>query len=205
MEEISRESPGVEEAFDSEGRQITLSGSYRIPLPTSVSMADVKQIQSGVSAAQNVARSFLEQRRARQTVNQDSKPSQAPPAPAPAAKSRAKAKQPATSSSAVAKREEASGSGSGQSWGEWFGGYSMAISKAVKNIEADAALETQKAGAKRSAQAGRRSSAPATKSAAKPAAKKPTAGTAAKASQRPPLNPRTGNNLSSEQVSGLMS
>ncbi|ORY15272.1 hypothetical protein BCR34DRAFT_478164 [Clohesyomyces aquaticus] len=184
VEEIPRESgPGVDSMAEMGDRHVTLSGSYRIPLPSKVSMKDVKSIQSGVSAAQNVARSFLEQRKAQQAA------------------SGMKAK-PAASSMEVSTDT----TGGKTSWGEWFGGYSMAISRAVKNIEAEAALETQQAGgAKRPAQGPRRSSAPSAKAAASaPKATKPSAsGTGAKTGPRPPLKPRAGN-LSSEQVQGLM-
>jgi hypothetical protein len=59
VEEIPRERPGVNVGSD---RQVTLSGSYRIPLPATLNPEDVKTIQSGVSAAQNVARSFPQDR-----------------------------------------------------------------------------------------------------------------------------------------------
>ena len=62
VEEIARERPAAERP--GVDRQVTLSGSYRIPLPASLNPEDVKTIQSGVAAAQNVARSFLDQRRA---------------------------------------------------------------------------------------------------------------------------------------------
>jgi hypothetical protein len=183
IEEIPRDDIGVENVADTSDRQITLTGSYRIPLPANVRMEDVKTIQSGVSAAQNVARSFLEQRRARQAV-QD-------PQPAPKAK-------PAASTAVTKPKED----GGNQSWSEWFGGYSMAISRAVKNIEAEAALETQKTGTGRPAQGARTASAPSTKSSASIPKPKTSAKTA-KSGQRPPLKARAGN-LSSEQVSGLM-
>ncbi|KAF2746131.1 hypothetical protein M011DRAFT_468991 [Sporormia fimetaria CBS 119925] len=122
IEEIPRAGePGL---LDSEtlhmDRQVTLTGSYRIPLPATVSMDDVKNLQSGVSAAQNVARSFLEQRRARQ---------------------RAELRERGVEEEKPVVKREGSGEGK-QSWGEWFGGYSMAISRAVKNIEAEAAVES---------------------------------------------------------------
>ncbi|KAH3951054.1 hypothetical protein HBH70_207980 [Parastagonospora nodorum] len=111
------------------GRHVTLSGSYRIPLPASVSVDDVKHIQSGVSAAQNVARSFLEQRRAAVA----SSPSSSKPRPAP---------RSVSSSMEVIHADE----GEKKSWGEWIGGYSVAISRAVKNIEHEAAVESQGGG-----------------------------------------------------------
>jgi hypothetical protein len=117
-------------------RHVTLSGSYRIPLPASVSVDDVKNIQSGVSAAQNVARSFLEQRRAAAAVKsptaspQSKKGGAARPAP-----------KSVSSSLEVIPAEDGK-----QSWSEWIGGYSVAISRAVKNIEHEAAVESQRVG-----------------------------------------------------------
>ncbi|KAJ4290595.1 hypothetical protein N0V90_010813 [Kalmusia sp. IMI 367209] len=133
IEEIPRRASGVEEALDTEGRQVTLSGSYRIPLPSKLNMEDVKTIQSGVSAAQNVVRSCLEQRRAAQAAR-SSNPT------TPSARSTMATPKPSrkTSSMEISKETE------GKSWGEWFGGYSVAISRAVKNIEAEAAIESQR-------------------------------------------------------------
>jgi hypothetical protein len=191
VEEITRDfddGAGSTQTVNREGKQVTLSGNYRIPLPASVSMTDVKNIQSGVSAAQNVAKSFLEQRRAQAKLN-----------PQPA-KTAASAKGKAAASTAVS-TEMSTGSEGGKSWGEWFGGYSVAITRAVKNIEAEAALETQRPTARRPAQPGRTSSG---KSAVvKPTTTKTNAGAVMKAGNRPPLKPRAGN-LSSEQLQGLM-
>jgi hypothetical protein len=195
IEEIPRGSPSVEETVNTGNRAVTLTGNYRIPLPSSVSMEDVKNIQSGVNAAQNVARSFLEQRRAAQAVQNPSTTPKPKPTPGRTRAATGKAKQPA--STAVAKTQvEEDGK---QSWGEWFGGYSLAISKAVKNIEAEAAIESQSTGstgAKRPSQGARRASAPSTS--------KPKASGAGTAGKRPPMKARAGN-LSSEQVDGLMS
>lgn len=182
VEEIPRDNIGATEDTVTTGdRQVTLTGSYRIPLPSSVSVEDVKSIQSGVSAAQNVAKSFLEKRRAAQAAQASQNPkSTATPKAAPKASSKAAAKKP-SSSMEVSKETD------GQSWSEWFGGYSMAISRAVKNIEAEAAIESQRAGASRPAQATRTASAPST---AKRAA---AGGTAAKGGQRPGMKSRQGN------------
>jgi hypothetical protein len=143
IEEISRDESGTSTA---NGRHVTLSGSYRIPLPASVSVDDVKHIQSGVSAAQNVARSFLEQRRAAASINSSPKPSTS------SSQNTLKAtKKPArptpksvSSSMEVIPAEDADGK---KSWSEWIGGYSVAISRAVKNMEHEAAVESQRAGA----------------------------------------------------------
>jgi hypothetical protein len=79
-----------------------------------------------------------------------------------------------------------------QSWSEWIGGYSMAITRAVSKIEHEAAVEAQRtsggatAVAGRPAVGGRRTSAPTSK---KVVGKRPAAKTT----------------LSGEQVHGLMS
>ena len=181
VEEVPRlNGPAVE--GDKDGKAVTLSGSYRIPLPASVSMSDVRNIQSGIASAHAVARGFLDARRA-----------DAPRSPP--------------------RRNSAGGEGGqGQSWSEWFGAYSMSISRAVKNIEADAALETagQRSAAKRPVAGPRRASAPgagakaggsgisAQKKAAGPGAGVRPGGTgkAASTATRPPLNPRTSNTTS---------
>ncbi|KAH9877811.1 hypothetical protein J1614_003028 [Plenodomus biglobosus] len=161
-------------------KQVTLSGSYRIPIPTSVSIDDVKTIKSGVSAAQNVARTFLEQRRAAvaamaeqnqnySTVQQTSSTSALP------------ARSKAGSPSIKGTPKDAGGT---QSWGDWIGGYSLAITKVVKSIEHEATMESQ-SGSATSTQSGRTPGAP---------NKKKNAG-----KRSPPMM-----KLSSEQVHGLM-
>lgn len=179
VEEVPRlNGPAVE--GDKDGKAVTLSGSYRIPLPASVSMSDVRNIQSGIASAHAVARGFLDARRA-----------DAPRSP------------PRRNSAG------GGGGGQGQSWSEWFGAYSMSISRAVKIVEADAALETagQRSAAKRPVAGPRRASAPgagakaggsgisAQKKAAGPGAGVRPGGTGKTASTatRPPLNPRTSN------------
>jgi hypothetical protein len=180
VEEVPRLSgPAVE--GDKDSKAVTLSGSYRIPLPASVSMSDVRNIQSGIASAHAVARGFLDARHA-----------DAPRSP------------PRRNSAGGG-----GGGGQGQSWSEWFGAYSMSISRAVKIVEADAALETagQRSAAKRPVAGPRRASAPgagakaggsgipAQKKAAGPGAGVRPSGTgkAASTATRPPLNPRTSN------------
>jgi hypothetical protein len=179
-------------------RQVTLSGSYRIPIPANVNLEDVKTIKSGVSAAQNVARSFLEQRRAAAALraeNNASSPQHQPntkTTKVPASKSSSgtttKPKRSMSSNMEVA----VDNSDGKQSWSEWIGGYSMAITRAVSKIEHEAAVEAQRGGgggsasASRPATGGRRTSAPTSK---KVAGKRPAAKTT----------------LSGEQVHGLMS
>ncbi|KAF2438641.1 hypothetical protein P171DRAFT_437077 [Karstenula rhodostoma CBS 690.94] len=135
IEEIPR--GDGEEVLNSEGRQVTLTGSYRIPLPATLDMKDVKTIQSGVSAAQNVAKSFLEQRRAARATWSN----QATPGPASSTRSTNATAKPSKKTSSMEITKETDG----KSWGEWFGGYSVAISRAVKTIEAEAAVESQRA------------------------------------------------------------
>ncbi|KAI4665630.1 uncharacterized protein J4E78_003092 [Alternaria triticimaculans] len=194
VEEIDRDASGARAGTD---RQVTLSGSYRIPIPANVNLEDVKTIKSGVSAAQNVARSFLEQRRAaaavRATENNASSPQQQSSSrttKVPASKS-SSATTPKPKRSMSSTMEVAVDNSDGkQSWSEWIGGYSMAITRAVSKIEHEAAVEAQRGGgsasASRPSASGRRTSAPTSK---KAAGKRP----AAKAT------------LSGEQVHGLMS
>ena len=78
--------------------------------------------------------------------------------------------------------------GGKQSWSEWIGGYSVAISRAVKNIEHEAAVESQRAG-----NAG-------TGSGTGGGAKK-KGNTPAKSGKRPGVKTQ----MSGEQVEGLMS
>lgn len=182
VEEVPRLSgPAVE--GDKDGKAVTLSGSYRIPLPASVSMSDVRNIQSGIASAHAVTRGFLGARRA-----------DAPRSP------------PRRNSAGGG---GGGGQGQGQSWSEWFGAYSMSISRAVKIVEADAALETagQRSAAKRPVAGPRRASAPgagakaggsgisAQKKAAGPGAGVRPSGTgkAASTATRPPLNSKTSN------------
>jgi hypothetical protein len=172
VEEIPRDRPGVNVGSD---RQVTLSGSYRIPLPATLNPEDVKTIQSGVSAAQNVARSFLDQRRANQALR-NAQADAGPPPSSTSSASKAKKKK----ENVEPELQLSTDSAGKQSWGEWIGGYSMAISRAVKNIEHEAAMEAQNQNARpRSARTG--------------------SGTARK--KRPGVKTA----LSGEQVEGLMS
>ncbi|KAF2706061.1 hypothetical protein K504DRAFT_460147 [Pleomassaria siparia CBS 279.74] len=185
VEEIPRDGfPSTEDPkapVNTGDRQVTLTGNYRIPLPSSVSMTDVKTIQSGVSAAQNVAKSFMEQRRAQAQLKTPTSPKTS----APATK-----KGKAAASTAVS-TETNTGEG-GKSWAEWVGGYSMAITRAVKTIEAEAAaIESQKPAPKRPTTQAKSTTGQ---------GKTPSAKTT---NPRPPLKPRAGN-LSSEKVQGLM-
>ncbi|CAO2655240.1 Nn.00g103040.m01.CDS01 [Neocucurbitaria sp. VM-36] len=163
VEEIPREGDGMEDNESASSRHVTLSGSYRIPLPTNVSLDDVKTIQSGVSAAQNVARGFLEQRRAAAALREQQSPM--PKASTPQASSTPKRPKPrAVSSSMEVAVDNSTGK---QSWSEWIGGYSVAISRAVNKIEHEAAMESQNIGSasagKRPTQTNRTASAPTSK------------------------------------------
>jgi hypothetical protein len=186
VEEISRDET---DASSGNGRHVTLSGSYRIPLPASVSVDDVKHIQSGVSAAQNVARSFLEQRRAAASISSSPKPSTSNSQATPKAtntntkKSARPTPKSVSSSMEVIPAEDADGK---KSWSEWIGGYSVAISRAVKNIEHEAAVESQRAGAGGGGAGG-------------------SSGPKKKAVQGTGKRPGVKTKMSGEQVNGLMS
>jgi hypothetical protein len=196
VEEIPRSDEGGGNAGSSVSKHVTLSGSYRIPLPAAVNTEDLKTIQSGVSAAQNLARGFLEQRRAAslqksqnttQPSTSASQPSKKPARPRPVPRS-------VSSSMSVIPAEDADGGK--KSWSEWIGGYSVAITRAVKSIEHEAAVESQRGSASASGNgSGNTSAAP---NRIKGAAKKPaSAGTG----KRPGVKTK----LSGEQVHGLMS
>ncbi|CBX96537.1 hypothetical protein LEMA_P108020.1 [Plenodomus lingam JN3] len=176
-------------------RQVTLSGSYRIPIPTNVSLEDVKKIKGGVAAVQNVARRLLEQRRAavaaaRAEQNQNHGVASTDIAQQSVSSTSArpvKTKATGAPSATSVTLEEA---GDRQSWGDWIGGYSLAITRAVKNIEHEAAMESHKdwsVGTARSTQLGRTEN--------KTPVVKQNAG------KRSPVKAK----LSSEQVHNLMS
>ncbi|RMZ71148.1 hypothetical protein GMOD_00005659 [Pyrenophora seminiperda CCB06] len=199
----SNATSGVEEidrGSSDTGRQVTLSGSYRIPIPANVNLQDVQTIKSGVSAAQNVARSFLEQRRALR--GQEAAPT------APSTTSRPAKQKPAatTPREPRPKRSMSSNlevavdnSDSKQSWSEWIGGYSMAITRAVSKIEHEAALEAKRSGGGGAGtNTGTGRNAPATD-------RKKTTPTAKKAGVPTGKRPAAKATLSREQVHGLMS
>ncbi|KAF2426169.1 hypothetical protein EJ08DRAFT_700083 [Tothia fuscella] len=109
IEEIPRlQGPGLEKRSS---KQVTLSGSYRIPIPTAVSEHDLASIQRGISSAQNIARSFLD--------------------------SRTEDKREA----AETRSQELDAPQSGSSWVKWIGGYSMSIVRAVDNVKLSSRLE----------------------------------------------------------------
>ena len=95
------------------GRAVTLSGSYRIPIPVSVSDADFDAISRGIRSAQTIARSFMD-------------------ASAEGSRSGQRSAQ-----SSNAPHDASSGS-----WSEWIGGYSMSIAKAVDKVRISSNLET---------------------------------------------------------------
>lgn len=189
VEEIPRTAdPTVEDAAGN-GRAVTLSGSYRIPLPSAVSVEDVQAIQRGVRSAGDVARSLIDASRASGLMRDPSR-------------------------GATDGGVESAGEAGKRNWGEWFGGYSVAISRLVNSIEAEAAIE-QTPGPARRPVAGRRSTAPETGNPSTSVAQsqgKTTPGKAQKQqvkkqTQRPPLNPRSSNaqsRISSEQINTLL-
>jgi len=94
------------------GRAVTLSGSYRIPIPVNVSDADFDAISRGIKSAQSIARSFID---------------------ASAERDHSASRSAQTTST---------DSGPSGSWSEWFGGYSMSIAKAVDKVQITSNLET---------------------------------------------------------------
>ncbi|KAL6709201.1 hypothetical protein ACN47E_002017 [Coniothyrium glycines] len=188
VEEIPREGPAGAQQQGMESRQVTLSGSYRIPIPANVSVDDVKNIQSGVTAAQNVARSFLEQRRAARAEQQGSHVHSQQHAFSHSPSS-TKRPPPKTTTSSSSQRNNmqltVDKTSDKQSWGDWIGGYSMAISRAVSKIEHEASMESQRVQQQQQQQQQQA-----------PGMKKTSAG-----AKRPSARAK----LSSEQVHGLMS
>ncbi|KAE9985954.1 hypothetical protein BLS_002976 [Venturia inaequalis] len=63
VEEIPRLPPRMEARRRPLGRAVTLSGSYDIPLPATVRAHDLDTIKRGINSAQNLARSFMDERR----------------------------------------------------------------------------------------------------------------------------------------------
>jgi hypothetical protein len=189
-DEEVEEIPRGGDASGGSSKHVTLSGSYRIPLPATVNTEDLKTIQSGVSAAQKLASGFLEQRRAAAALRetQTSSPSSSSSAkPAPAKKMPRPVPRSVNSNMEIIKAED--GDGGKKSWSEWIGGYSVAITRAVKSIEHEAAVESQRAnvqpaGPKRTA-----------------AGKKSGSASGSGAGKRPGVKTK----LSGEQVDGLMS
>jgi hypothetical protein len=189
IEEIPRGGGG--DASGGSSKHVTLSGSYRIPLPAAVNTEDLKTIQSGVSAAQKLASGFLEQRRAAAAAlreTQTSTPSSSSSAkPSPPNKTPRPAPRSVNSNMEIVKADESDGGK--KSWSEWIGGYSVAITRAVKSIEHEAAVESQRAttqptGPKRTA-----------------AGKKSGSASGSGTRKRPGVKTK----LSGEQVDGLMS
>ncbi|KAF2851552.1 hypothetical protein T440DRAFT_467803, partial [Plenodomus tracheiphilus IPT5] len=192
IEEIPRDSG--ERTMMQGNKQVTLSGSYRIPIPTNVSMDDVKNIKSGVSAAQNVAKTFLEQRRAAAALRAEqsaaSSSSKTTTATTTARHSASGSSSTRAESGGAMGRDICVGEGNSedkQSWGDWIGGYSLAITRAVKSIEHEAAMESRRGdfGTASQTRSDRTSAAPSMKK---------------NAEKRPPAKAK----LSSEQVHGLM-
>jgi hypothetical protein len=102
-------------------------------------------------------------------------------------------------STTLARDAEGDGVGEKQSWGEWFGGYSMAISRAVKNIEAEAAIESQREAAA-PIQGKTKAKAKAKTQGAAGAKNTATAAAGTRTTKRPMARTK----LSGEEVEGLM-
>jgi hypothetical protein len=67
IEEIPRTTGPAAEA-DALQRQVTLTGNYRIPLPSNVSLDDVRSIQSGINSVSNVAKNLMEAHRSQRAA-----------------------------------------------------------------------------------------------------------------------------------------
>lgn len=86
-------------------RAVTLSGSYRLPIPFSASEAELQSIQAGITQAQRLARRFLEANPLYDSVSTE---------------------RAFVSRNTVTR--------SGESWSEWYGGYNMSVSRPSKTI-----------------------------------------------------------------------
>lgn len=71
VEEVPR-TDSTGDDLQGQQRQVTLAGSYRIPLPATVSMDDVRTIQSGINSANNVVKGIMETRRNQRAATVDS-------------------------------------------------------------------------------------------------------------------------------------
>ncbi|KAF2092645.1 hypothetical protein NA57DRAFT_82014 [Rhizodiscina lignyota] len=105
--------PTVDGSDEPSQRAVTLSGNYKIRLPDSLNMNDVRAIQDGVASASNIART-LAANRASSAVN----------------------------SGPHAAGTDRDGVNGGKSWSEWFGSYSSSIARLMHNVEADAAVQS---------------------------------------------------------------
>jgi hypothetical protein len=101
-------------------RAITVSGSYHIPLPATVSDRDVRAVQRGLTGVQNIARRVLED------VDNTA------PAAAPYDE--------------VTRMVQATRSGSG--WSAWLGAYSVSVARLVRGGDFRAAMEGPAVGAR---------------------------------------------------------
>lgn len=71
VEEVPRLPPGMEARRRTLGRAVTLSGRYDIPLPATVRERDLESIKRGINSAQNLARSFMDERRTTTTFRRE--------------------------------------------------------------------------------------------------------------------------------------
>jgi hypothetical protein len=85
-------------------RLITMSGSYRLPIPFTASESEVRSMQAGVSSAQRLAQQFLDANPPYNFVS---------------------AERAFGSRTTVTR--------TGSSWSEWYGGYSMSLSRPNTN------------------------------------------------------------------------
>jgi len=85
-------------------RAITISGSYRLPIPFTASEPEVRSLQAGISSAHRLAQRFLDANPAYNSVSADR----------------------AFGSRTTVTR-------TGPSWSEWYGGYSMSLSRPDTN------------------------------------------------------------------------
>jgi len=123
VEEIPRPSePTTATTLNS--RDVTLSGSYRLPIAFSASEAELQSIQAGISSAQRLARIFLDANPLYNSVSTD---------------------RAFVSRNTVTR--------SGENWSEWYGGYNMTLSRPARPaIEANTLRPTAATPARRNTQ-----------------------------------------------------
>ncbi|TID22315.1 hypothetical protein E6O75_ATG11109 [Venturia nashicola] len=111
-EEIPRLPPGMEARRRPLGRAVTLSGRYDIPLPETVRAQDLETIKRGINSAQNLARSFMDERTTTTTFRKEINTISSSPSESPT------------------------------SWTSWIGGYTLSIARAVDRLQLSTTVET---------------------------------------------------------------
>jgi len=124
---------------------VTFSGSYRIPLPASISDRDVRAVQRGLSGVQSIAKKVLAEARAtRSSSSSTYRASTRSRGDSQEARSQSQShkQQQQRSSSSPANATTAKGSETG-GWSEWIGGYTMSVARMVSAVQLQTDLPKQ--------------------------------------------------------------